>query len=93
MGLAWPLTSIAGLVMQGEIVVKQLDLANSQNIHTFTETYLAKEKGPDLLILNAAVMACPESYTKDGFEMQIGTFFPDDNTAVLHKKIPDIAHV
>ncbi|CAL8465009.1 g4544 [Coccomyxa elongata] len=59
--------------IKGEIVVKQLDLADLQNIHNFTENYLAHEKGPDLLILNAAVMACPESYTKDGFEMQIGT--------------------
>ncbi|BDA50603.1 Retinol dehydrogenase 11 [Coccomyxa sp. Obi] len=59
--------------IKGEIVVKQLDLADLQNIHNFTQDYLAHEKGPDLLILNAGIMACPESYTKDGFEMQIGT--------------------
>lgn len=70
MGLVWPLTSIAGLVVQGEIAVEQLDLADLQSIHTFTENCLAHEKGPDLLILNAGVMACPESYTKDAFEMQ-----------------------
>lgn len=71
-GASLALTRLAGLMLQGEIAVKKLDLADLQNIHTFTKEYLAHDKGPDLLILNAAVMACPESYTKDGFEMQIG---------------------
>lgn len=30
------------------------------------------ESNLDILINNAGVMACPKSYTKDGFEMQIG---------------------
>lgn len=59
-------------VVQGAIVVKQLALADLQSIRNFTKGYLAEEKGPDLLILNAGVMACPQAYTKDGFEMQIG---------------------
>lgn len=60
------------LHLQGDIIVKQLDLADLQSIHRFSKAYLAEEKGPDLLILNAGIMACPQSYTKDGFEMQIG---------------------
>lgn len=52
--------------------MKRLDLADLQSIKKFAKAFLAEEKGPDLLILNAGVMACPLTYTKDGFEMQIG---------------------
>ena len=52
----------------------QLDLADLASVKKFSKTYLAEERGPDLLILNAGVMACPQSYTKDGFEMQIGAY-------------------
>ena len=54
----------------------QLDLAGLASVKKFTKAYLAEERGPDLLILNAGVMACPQSYTKDGFEMQIGKALP-----------------
>lgn len=59
-------------VLQGDIIVKQLDLADLQSIRRFSKAFKAEERGPDLLILNAGVMACPLSHTKDGFEMQIG---------------------
>ena len=62
--------------MQGNIRVMQLDLADLASVKKFTKAYLADERGPDLLILNAGVMACPQSYTKDGFEMQIGKALP-----------------
>ena len=58
--------------VQGTIIVKQLDLSDLASIRRFTADFLATEEGPDLLILNAGVMACPLGYTKDGFEMQIG---------------------
>lgn len=57
---------------QGDIVVKQLDLSDLASVDKFTEEFLATEMGPHLLILNAGIMACPQGYTKDGFEMQIG---------------------
>ena len=59
-------------MLQGQIKVMQLDLADLASVKKFSSAYLAEERGPDLLILNAGVMACPQSYTKDGFEMQIG---------------------
>ncbi|BDA50602.1 Retinol dehydrogenase 14 [Coccomyxa sp. Obi] len=59
--------------VKGDIIVKQLDLADLQSIRQFSKAFKAEERAPDLLILNAGVMACPLSYTKDGFEMQIGT--------------------
>ena len=58
--------------MQGQIKVMQLDLADLASVNKFSKAYKAEECGPDLLILNAGVMACPQTYTKDGFEMQIG---------------------
>ena len=58
--------------MQGQIKVMQLDLADLASVKKFSKAYRAEERGPDLLILNAGVMACPQTYTKDGFEMQIG---------------------
>ena len=61
-----------GIVLQGQIKVMQLDLADLASVKRFSKAYLVEECGPDLLILNAGVMACPQSYTKDGFEMQIG---------------------
>ena len=60
------------MYVQGDIVVKQLDLADLASVDSFAKDFLATEKGPHLLILNAGVMACPLSYTKNGFEMQIG---------------------
>ena len=60
-------------VIQGDIVVKQLDLSDLASVKAFSRDFLTTEKGPDLLILNAGVMGCPLGYTKDGFEMQIGT--------------------
>ena len=61
------------LVSQGAIVVKQLDLSDLESVRAFSADFLKTEKkGPDLLILNAGVMGCPLTYTKDGFEMQIG---------------------
>ena len=59
-------------MLQGQIKVMQLDLADLASVKKFSKAYLAEERGPDLLILNAGVMACPQSHTKDGFEMQIG---------------------
>lgn len=50
----------------------QLDLADLSSCAKVS-AQLAKEPRLDLLVLNAGVMACPQTYTKDGFEMQIGT--------------------
>ena len=64
--------------MQGEIVVEQLDLADLANVaRCAARLALRLPSGcPDLLVLNAGVMATPPgARTTDGFEMQIGTNF------------------
>ena len=50
--------------------VRKLDLADLTSIREFAETW---DGDIDVLINNAGLMAVPESRTKDGFEMQIGT--------------------
>jgi len=48
-----------------------LDLSDFASIRAFTERW--GDRPLNILINNAAVMACPLDYTKDGLEMQIGT--------------------
>jgi NAD(P)-dependent dehydrogenase (short-subunit alcohol dehydrogenase family) len=60
------------LLLQGHVEVSQLDLADLSSVHRLAKQ-LSSEPSIDVLFLNAGVMACPQSYTKNGFEMQIGT--------------------
>ncbi|KAL0030577.1 hypothetical protein WJX79_005883 [Trebouxia sp. C0005] len=58
--------------LKGQILVAQLDLADLHSVAELTQM-LNAEARIDILICNAGVMACPLSYTKQGFERQIGT--------------------
>lgn len=51
----------------------ECDLTSFDSIKTAAKQFLAENDRLDILINNAGVMACPESLTKDGFEIQIGT--------------------
>ncbi|KAK9866173.1 hypothetical protein WJX84_008272 [Apatococcus fuscideae] len=55
------------------VAVKQLDLADLKSVQALAADMNASEPRLDLLILNAGVMACPKSYTKQNFEIQMGT--------------------
>ena len=50
-----------------------VDLASFDSIRGFGTNYLQNHGSIDVLINNAGVMACPQSKTVDGFEMQFGT--------------------
>ncbi|KAJ3110375.1 hypothetical protein HK100_003058 [Physocladia obscura] len=50
----------------------QLDLASFASIRQFVKTFSNSYTKLHVLINNAAVMACPKSFTTDGFEMQFG---------------------
>ncbi len=50
-----------------------LDLASLASVRAFAGRFLATGRPLHLLINNAGVMATPQSYTDDGFEMQFGT--------------------
>ena len=58
--------------MQGKITVKQLDLASLASVKALADDLAACLPRLDTLMLNAGVMACPKTQTKDGFEMQVG---------------------
>ncbi|CRL06704.1 CLUMA_CG019438, isoform A [Clunio marinus] len=51
----------------------QLDLASMDSIREFSRKFHELESQLHILINNAGVMACDKAYTKDGFEMQLGT--------------------
>jgi NAD(P)-dependent dehydrogenase (short-subunit alcohol dehydrogenase family) len=56
--------------IDGHTEVRKLDLADLESVREFAGAW----EGPlDVLVNNAGIMAVPESRTKDGFEMQIGT--------------------
>ncbi|KAK9867911.1 hypothetical protein WJX84_009223 [Apatococcus fuscideae] len=58
---------------KGSVIVKQLDLADLKSVQALAADISATEPRLDRLILNAGVMACPKSYTKQNFEIQMGT--------------------
>jgi NAD(P)-dependent dehydrogenase (short-subunit alcohol dehydrogenase family) len=60
----------AASAMTGDVVVRQLDLADLGSVRTFA----ASTEGPvDILVDNAGIMAPGAQRTVDGFESQIGT--------------------
>ena len=61
------------MMLQGSVIVKQLDLADLKSVQALAADISATEPRLDRLILNAGVMACPKSYTKQNFEIQMGT--------------------
>ena len=57
----------------GGIEFVELDLSSLESVRRCADTLVAKGEKFDLVIANAGIMACPKSFTKDGFEMQFGT--------------------
>ncbi len=66
----------------GEVIVAEknggfelieLDLASLKSVRAAADGLVKKGDKFDLVIANAGVMACPKSFTADGFETQFGT--------------------
>ncbi|GGQ47289.1 NAD(P)-dependent dehydrogenase (short-subunit alcohol dehydrogenase family) [Actinomadura coerulea] len=53
--------------------VDELDLADLESVRGFADRFLASGRGIDILINNAAVMACPETRVGPGWEAQFAT--------------------
>ena len=53
--------------------VDALDLADLDSVAAFAERFLATERSIDLLINDAAIMACPETRVGAGWEAQFAT--------------------
>jgi NAD(P)-dependent dehydrogenase (short-subunit alcohol dehydrogenase family) len=68
--------------IKGTVTVKSLDLADLASISDTASQLNSELSRLDVLVLNAGVMACPLSRTKDGFEMQARTGFFNSHQSV-----------
>ncbi|MEM9610232.1 MAG: SDR family NAD(P)-dependent oxidoreductase [Actinomycetota bacterium] len=59
--------------LPGAITVGRLDLADLASVAAFADTLLRDGRPIDLLINNAAIMACPETRVGPGWEAQFAT--------------------
>ncbi|KAI8097956.1 oxidoreductase [Gilbertella persicaria] len=59
-------------VPHADLVPMQLDLGDLTTIKKFADDFLSLDLPLHLLINNAGIMACPKSFTKNGFETQFG---------------------
>src|SRR3954452_16414267 len=55
------------------VEVQELDLGDLDSVHAFAARFLASGRALDILINNAAVMACPETRVGPGWEAQFAT--------------------
>ena len=55
------------------VELRRVDLASLASVRAFTDGVSADHGHLDVIIANAAVMACPPGTTSDGFETQFGT--------------------
>lgn len=55
------------------VEVDELDLADLSSVRAFAERFLASKRSIDMLILNAGIMACPETRVGPGWEAQFAT--------------------
>ena len=55
------------------VEVDQLDLGDLDSVAAFADRFLATDRSIDLLIDNAAIMACPETRVGPGWEAQFAT--------------------
>ncbi|MFT6436347.1 MAG: NAD(P)-dependent dehydrogenase (short-subunit alcohol dehydrogenase family) [Candidatus Azotimanducaceae bacterium] len=64
---------INAMNLKGSVATAKLDLGSLESAAAFASAYSSSHECLDILINNAAVMACPQEQTADGFEMQFGT--------------------
>ena len=64
---------VRGSVPDAHLELGTVDLASFASIRSFAADHLAQHDTIDVLLNNAAVMACPFDHTEDGLEMQFGT--------------------
>jgi NAD(P)-dependent dehydrogenase (short-subunit alcohol dehydrogenase family) len=57
----------------GSIDVDELDLSDLASVRHFADAFRARGRSIDILINNAAIMACPEARVGDGWESQFAT--------------------
>ncbi len=63
-------TALADILDADDIL--PMDLSDLHSVGAFTKAYQARCESLDILIANAGVMACPQDYTAQNLEWQIG---------------------
>lgn len=58
-----------------KVEIEKVELGSLKSVNEFVERFNAKNRHLNILINNAAIMACPLEFTEDGFESQFGTNF------------------
>ncbi len=56
----------------GGVVIAAMDLADLSSVGRFSDDFVSSGTAIDILINNAAIMACPETRIGDGWEAQFG---------------------
>jgi NAD(P)-dependent dehydrogenase (short-subunit alcohol dehydrogenase family) len=66
---------VAAAALDGiaEAQVDELDLADLESVRGFADRRLADGRGIDMLICGAGIMACPQTRTPQGWELQFAT--------------------
>jgi NAD(P)-dependent dehydrogenase (short-subunit alcohol dehydrogenase family) len=60
-------------VLEGIAEVDELDLGDLESVRSFADRFLASGRSIDIVIDNAAIMACPETRVGPGWEAQFAT--------------------
>jgi NAD(P)-dependent dehydrogenase (short-subunit alcohol dehydrogenase family) len=60
-------------ISANRVTAARLDLGSLESVRECASNYLDSNDQLHILVNNAAVMACPQDKTSDGFEMQFGT--------------------
>ncbi|KAH7313820.1 hypothetical protein B0I35DRAFT_394856 [Stachybotrys elegans] len=63
--------ALKGILEPGRVELLELDLGSMESVRNAAKTFLSKSTQLNVLINNAATMACPEAKTVDGFESQL----------------------
>ncbi|MDJ0979274.1 MAG: SDR family NAD(P)-dependent oxidoreductase [Erythrobacter sp.] len=66
-------SGITSLIPKARLETILVDLASLESVRTCAAQAQERLEKIDVLVNNAAVMACPLNHTADGFEMQFGT--------------------
>ncbi|MEM8493367.1 MAG: oxidoreductase [Pseudomonadota bacterium] len=66
-------SELGALDAGNKIEVRALDLSDLSSVEAFCDAFLASGRSIDILINNAAVMACPETRVANNWEIQFAT--------------------
>ncbi|KIM95468.1 hypothetical protein OIDMADRAFT_133972 [Oidiodendron maius Zn] len=70
--LAKAKSALPDIITSDRVHLLELDLMSLDSVRACAAEFLSKSQTLNIFIANAAVMACPEGKTKDGFEIQFG---------------------